>query len=56
MKRGRSLFFSLVWPSRAQYFITITLKSSEKGRIRHDTVDKYATLCYHRTDVAKNEN
>ena len=29
-------------------------KSSEKGRIRHDTVDIYATLCYHRTDVTKN--
>ena len=29
-------------------------KSSEKGRIRHDTVDLYATLCYHRTDVTKN--
>lgn len=33
MKRGRSLFFGLAWPSRAQYFITITLKSSEKEGI-----------------------
>ena len=30
MKRGRSLFFGLTWPSRAQYFITITLNQVKK--------------------------
>lgn len=30
MKRGRSLFFGLVWPSRVQYFITITLNQVKK--------------------------
>ena len=30
MKRGRSLFFGLAWPSRVQYFITITLNQVKK--------------------------
>ena len=30
MERGRSLFFGLAWPSRVQYFITITLNQVKK--------------------------